>query len=218
MAWNSTFPLGSVSVKANRAIGQANTTYIETTMGNSPIGTNTNITRDHFWNVGANEDGRHRFMNSPSFTVGGNPADPVVGTGMNAVWYLKVTNAIPQWFTKTDVASGSIIYQATPNFLSGTVSITSSFGNIVAVPANVYGEIIIWRTTQGRTTAQSGFFRSDASKVEAWGQYLGNEGSGATLNVKFGNGSDSSGLDIRAKNEAASGSNTWNYRITFRAI
>ena len=89
MPWNSTSPLGSVSVKANKAPMQQNTTYIETTMGNSVVGTNAVTTRDHFWNVGTNEDGRHRFIQSPAFTVGGLPTDPVVGTGMDAVTYSK---------------------------------------------------------------------------------------------------------------------------------
>jgi len=90
MPWNSTAPVGSISVKANRTILQQNTTYIETTMGTSIVGTNTVTTRDHFWNVGSDEDGRHRFMQSPAFTVGGLPVDPVVGTGMDSVMYSKL--------------------------------------------------------------------------------------------------------------------------------
>lgn len=90
MPWNSTAPVGSISVKANRTILQQNTTYIETTMGNSIVGTNTVTTRDHFWNVGSDEDGRHRFMQSPAFTVGGLPVDPVIGTGMDSVMYSKL--------------------------------------------------------------------------------------------------------------------------------
>lgn len=93
MPWNSLVPLGTVSVKANKAIGQQNTTYIETTMGNDVIGTNAVTTRDHFWDVGANEDGRHRFVQSPDFTVGGNPADPVIGTGMDVVYYSKLLSS-----------------------------------------------------------------------------------------------------------------------------
>ena len=95
MPWNSTWPVGSISVKANRVVGQQNTTYIETTMGNSIVGTNTTATRDHFWNVGTNEDGRHRFIQSPKFTVGGNPADPVLGTGMDGVRYIKSDGLTP---------------------------------------------------------------------------------------------------------------------------
>ena len=90
MPWNTVAPLGTVSVKANRTILQQNTTYIETTMGNSVVGTNAVTTRDHFWNVGSDEDGRHRFIQSPAFTVGGLPVDPVVGTGMDSVAYSKL--------------------------------------------------------------------------------------------------------------------------------
>lgn len=95
MTWHSTFPLGTVSVKANRPIGQDNTTYIETTMGNSIIGTNGVTTRDHFWNVGANEDGRHRWIQSPAFTVGGLPADANIGTAMDGVlWYKLLSSTV----------------------------------------------------------------------------------------------------------------------------
>ena len=93
MAWSSTAPLGTVSVKANKAILGDNTTYIETTMGNSVVGSNAVTTRDHFWNVDANLDGRHRFIQSPAFTVGAVPADPVIGTGMDGVFYLKTKSA-----------------------------------------------------------------------------------------------------------------------------
>jgi hypothetical protein len=94
MPWNSTFPLGSVSVRSNETIGQQNTTYTEVTMGNSIVGTNTVTTRDHFWNVGANQDGRHRFIQSPGFTVGALPTDPVIGTGMDGVSFFKLLTAI----------------------------------------------------------------------------------------------------------------------------
>ena len=90
MPWNSTAPVGSVSVKANRTILGQNTTYIESTMGTSIVGTNTVTTRDHFWNVDANLDGRHRFIQSPAFTVATIPANPVVGTGMDSVFYSKL--------------------------------------------------------------------------------------------------------------------------------
>lgn len=220
MPWNSTFPLGSVSVKANKAIGQQNTTYIEVTMGNSVVGTNTNTTRDHFWNVGGNEDGRHRFINSPAFTVASVPADPVVGSGMNAVFYLKTTNTKPQWFTKTDVASGSIIYQVTPTQLTGTVNILSdsTYSTLVAVPANCYGYIFIYTTAQGQFSCQTGFFRSGAALVEAWSNEFRAQSEGdSSCSVKFGNGSDAVGLNIRARRASAAGT-SWNYIVKYRAL
>lgn len=216
MPWNATFPLGSVSVKANKTIGQQNTTYIQVTMGNSVVGTNTVTTRDHFWNVSSNLDGRHRFIQSPAFTVGSVATDPVIGTGMDGVLYLKTTNGRAQGFYRNSQG----IYQYIPNFLSGTATITSSssYDTVVAVPANVYGEIVMWRTTNGKNNAQSGFFRSDGSTVQAWANYLGVQGSSQTLNLKFGNGTDASGLNIRARAESASVNHAWNYRITYRAI
>lgn len=215
MPWNSTWPIGGISVKANRISGNQNTTYIETTMGNSIVGTNTTSTRDHFWNVSSNLDGRHRFMQSPAFIVGGNSDDPVVGTGMDAVFYLKTTNGSPQWFTRPSIGN---IYQITPTLLTGTVVMTGSYSNIVAVPANVIGEIFMWRSVAGNLSAQTGFFRSTAGIVESWSLYEGPEGSSATIALKFANGSDASGLNIRGRAESASNGNTWNYRITYRAI
>lgn len=91
MPWNSIWPVGTVSVKQNRTSGQQNTAYIEATMGNSIVGTNAVDTRDHFWNVSANLDGRHRFMQSPVFTstaVAPNDVYPVLGTGMDGVHFL----------------------------------------------------------------------------------------------------------------------------------
>lgn len=87
--WSSTAPLGSVSVRANKSILQNNITYIETYMGNSILGTNTNAVRDHFWDVSGDLDGRHRFMNSVGFTVGGTPTDPEIGANMDGVFYFK---------------------------------------------------------------------------------------------------------------------------------
>ena len=216
MPWNTTSPLGSVSVKANRTTMQENTTYIETTMGNSVVGTNTTSTRDHFWNVGSNEDGRHRFIQSPAFTVGGNPADPVLGTGMDAVEYVKTTNGRAERFHRNSQG----IYQYVPSVLTSTVSVpsSSSYSTIVAVPANVYGEIFMYTTALGRYSAVTGFFRSNGSTVEAWAIKNAAQGSSSSASaLKFGNGSEASGLNIRAKRDDASGT-SWNYIITYRAL
>lgn len=216
MPWNSTSPVGSISVKANRTIQQQNTTYTEVTMGNSIIGTNTNTTRDHFWNVGSNEDGRHRFINSPAFTVGGSPADPVVGAGMDAVLYLKTTNAQPQWFTRT---STGIIYQATPNFIQGSLAIGSSFVTITTLPINVYGEIYMFTAAHDRRAGVVGFFKTLSGTCDAWSYGLRIQGSGsAAFALKFGNGSDSSGLDLRVATEDSANGLTWFYKIIYRAI
>lgn len=89
MTWHSTAPVGSQSVKANKTIIQDNFTYTENKMGKEAVGTNTVTTRDHFWAVDPSIDGRHRFIQSPGFTVGGLPANPEIGTSMDAVSFMK---------------------------------------------------------------------------------------------------------------------------------
>ena len=186
-------------------------------MGNSVVGTNTTSTRDHFWNVGTNEDGRHRFMQSPAFTVGGLPTDPVVGTGMDGVLYLKTTNSKVQGFYR----NANQVYQYIPTPLEGTVVLTGSFAEIVTVPANVYGEIFIFQTTDGSTRGQAGFFKSNNTICDSWSYAQQVQSVSSTtpkFNVIFSNGSNAVDLKIKAKiNEAGSGL-TWNYRITYRAI
>lgn len=214
MPWHSTFPVGNTSVRANRTVGQDNTSYIESTMGNSIVGSNTTSTRDHFWAVGSDEDGRHRFIQSPAFTVGSAPADAVIGTGMDTVRYAKTTNGRVEWFSRN--AEG--IYQDVPSFLTGTHVVTGGYTTIAAVPANVYGEIFMFRTAAGNHTGQAGFFRSNGSVVECWAYAMFPEGESIRGILKFGNGADASALNLRVRTENASAGNSWEYRITYRAI
>ena len=71
MAWESTAPDGTKSVKANETILQSNTTYTETEM---------NI--DHYWNVGANEDGHHKQVQMVK-----KAAEPALDAGMDSFLY-----------------------------------------------------------------------------------------------------------------------------------
>lgn len=217
MPWNSVWPIGTTSVKNNKTTGNQNTTYIETTMGNSVVGTNTTTTRDHFWDVGSNEDGRHRFINSPGFTVGGTATDAVIGAGMDAVIYAKETNSRVEWFHR----NSSGIYQFVPSFKSGTVTIDndgSTYANLTEVPENVYGEVFCYTSALGQLSGQTAFFRSNGSTVEAWSiAMVPNTVNSVTIALKFGNGAQASGLNVRARKAAGAGG-TWNYRLTYRAL
>ena len=219
MPWNSTSPIGGVSVKANRPTQQQNTTYIEVTMGNSIVGTNTNTTRDHFWNVGANEDGRHRFIQSPAFTVLTVAADPVIGTGMDGVKYIKTVKGRVEGFYRN--AAG--IYQYIPSFLQGTVVVGATYTTIVSVPTNVYGEIFMFTNAAGEKSTQSGFFKSNGTICDSTSYaQSSNSGSSSTpnprFNLVFATGANASGLDIRAQTGVAAAGLTWNYRIIYREI
>lgn len=160
MPWNSTSPNGALSVAANRPYQQENTTYIETTMGNSVVGTNTVTTRDHFWNVGSNENGRHRFIQSPAFTVGGLPTNPVIGTGMDSVLFSKLLT-VTESTAQQDVqpffrnvtgimqllgiracavfnGSGTMVYQHNVSSVSRTATGRYTVNFSTALPSNAY--------------------------------------------------------------------------------
>jgi len=85
MSWNSTSPDGTKSVKANEAPMQANTTYTETEM---------NV--DHFWNIGSDEDGRHKFAQMPKYTDGAvaTPTSPTIGSGMDLAYFARLKTAL----------------------------------------------------------------------------------------------------------------------------
>lgn len=191
-------------------------------MGNSIVGTNTDTTRDHFWNVGSNEDGRHRFIQSVGFTstaVAPNDFYPVLGAGMETVIFPLLSKGEVVWFHKNEVINDNI-YQFIPNFLTGTktISSSSSYVTLATVPNNVYGEIFMWNDDNGSNTGQTGFFKSKSSVVDAWSTTFRVQGSSDTFSaLKFGNGSESSGLDIRVRRDESS-KTSWNYRITYRAI
>jgi hypothetical protein len=202
MPWNTVFPNGAISVKANQIIGQQNTTYTKTTM---------NV--DHYWDAGGVLDGHHKFIKAPAFAVG---ADPALGAGVNGVIYLRTvstSNARVEGFYKN--TNG--IYQFIPSFVSGTHAVTNAFTTIVTVPANCYGEIFMFKNDNNEN-GQVGFFKSGAATVQSYSYGLRFQGgSTAAYNLRFGNGSDASGLDIRVINDAG-GTGNYEYRITYRAI
>ena len=215
MTWHTTAPIGNIFVKANRTILQDNFTYTEVNMGNEIVGTNGVETRDHFWNVSGDENGHHRFIKSIGFTVGGNPEDPVIGTGMQTVLYAKTTNTRVEWFHR----NAENIYQFIPSFKTGTVIVGAGYTTVVTIPENVYGEVMMWTTATGRYSAVWGFFRSDGTTVEGWSVIANSQGSGNDRSaLKLGNGSEADVLNLRARPDAASSGLTWNYRITYRAI
>ena len=205
MVWSSLWPDGTQSVKQNTVPGQQNTTYTETTLNN-----------DHFWNIGTDEDGYHRKISMENYTdtAIGAPTDPIIPTGMDAVQYLKSANGRIQGFFQN--ANG--IYQYIPSFLEGSVSITSTstYSTVVAVPAHCYGQIYLF-TDSDSEDGQFGFFKSGASVVQAYS--MGTtfaSSSTAGFNLKLGNGSQASGLNLRARREDGP-SNTYKYRITYWA-
>lgn len=224
MVWNSVAPIGTLSVKNNRLKIGDNFTYIELNMGNTaPDLPKTNLIKDHFWNVGDSFAGRHRYVNMPKFTVSGVEEDPLVGADMDGVFYLKEhAGTVQGYFKNNSGGLNSGIYQFVPGYLFGAAIVPSSstYSTVVAVPPNTWGEIYMWTTALGRSSMVTGFFRSDASKVEAWSitnirQGISPPDSAAAL--KFANGPDALGLNILARSQDASSGLAWNYRVMWRS-
>lgn len=198
MPWNSTWPDGSKSVKGNEASGAQNTTYIETEMQD-----------DHYWNEDSNKDGHHKKVEMPKQAL-----DITLSTSMDGGFYIKDT---AEGRAEGFYRNSSGILQYTPSLKSGTVSITSTstYVTISAIPANVYGEIFIWN---GRKI-QHGTFISDGSVVEGFSSLLkiqGNTDSRPRL-VELANGTDASGLNLRGRRTSGP-SGTYTYRILYRDI
>ncbi len=238
MPWNSVSPAGLLSVKANKIPMQQNNAYIQTTMGNSVVGTNTAATRDHFWNVGANEDGRHRFVQSPRFTstaglLAPDDVNPLLGTGMDGVTYLRLVNAdvgtIQGFYRSIGVGGGTSIYQYIPTYVIADIAslnIILGYNFVATVPKNVYGYIewyIIDNATgkykHGSKNSGFGYFISNETVVDAWAyMYLVQGSSGADSGLKFGNGSEASGLDIVVRSNGVASAAHIRFKITYRAI
>jgi hypothetical protein len=205
MVWNSTWPDGTKSVKQNTTPGQENTTYTKTTQNN-----------DHFWDFGADEDGYHRKVSMESYadTDVGAPVDAPIPTGMDGVHYLKPANGRIEGFYRN--ASG--IYQYVPSFLSGTVSVTSTstYATVVAVPDDCYGHIYLFTTTSA-DDGQMGFFKADGGVVQSYSLATTFASSStAGFNLKLGNGAQASALNIRVRRDQGP-SATYQYRITYWA-
>lgn len=213
MPWNSTWPLGSVSVKTNRPTGQENTTYIETT---------ENV--DHFFNIAANKDGHHNVIQQPAqFNAGVpvNPAKPVAP--MSGKLYVRTVSDAAgndnsrQLFFRQDFYDNA--YQISPVYRSGVVALNgATFSTVTSIPQNVYGTIWIWKV--GTTNIQTGTFISDNTVVNVFSTRIKIQGLSADSDrwVEFGNGSNASGLNIQALRDQQSGNGNFNWKLFFYGV
>lgn len=199
MAWNSTAPDGTKSVKLNRPILQANTTYTEAEMN-----------KDHYWNIGVNEDGRHKFVQSPKVA-----ADPAVAGGMDGVTYIRQVSATatsPEVFYR----NAGNIYQISPTYLNGTVNLpdTSNFHTVVAVPNNTYGYVYLYLANNGQNMGM-GYFKAAGGVVQTYSVLtLIGDANTAGWNFRFGNETNVNGLNIRVKKPTIAAGN-YLYKVLY---
>jgi hypothetical protein len=220
MTWNSTWPINTLSVKANQVPGNQNTVYIETNMGNSVVGTNTVTTRDHFWNVDANLDGRHRFIQSPAFTEGGNPADPVVGTSMDGVIFIKqIKDTVQGFYRNNPTGSNTEVYQFIPAYRTGTVTISGSTWKDIGNPMqqNVYGEIYLYQNID-KSKIQKGYFSTSTTTAKAYSIRNKETDTSNTYYLELRNDqSNNLTLNIRLGDRGPINDGIWNWKLIYWA-
>ena len=184
-----------------------------------PPQNSTNFTRlkniinaDHVFNDSAQaSDGFHRQVHMFSRAI------PVTLDGANSILYSWV-DGLGQ--SQLKFYNGVVDYTITPTFtvLSGTVTVSSSFATIVAIPANVFGEVYLWK---GRFI-QQGTFVSDASVVNGYSfaqKYKNGSAASEILTLGY-DGDGASGLNLRIQNDGSgSGFNgVWNYKVFYRSV
>jgi hypothetical protein len=183
--------------------GQQNTTYTETTLNN-----------DHYWNIGTNEDGFHKRVSMKIFANSaiGAPVDAPIPPGLDGVFYLKTVAGTNQGFYR----NGSTIFQFTPAFITGTTNInTGGYTDVVAVPNNTYGHVWMWRA--GSKDVQIGAFSAYGGACQAISAAVDVNGNQTEVryNVLYGNGTQVSGLNFRAKVASGAAGGTYEYRIMY---
>lgn len=229
MAWNTVWPEGNKSVKANITRGVNNMAYINVTMGGqAPIGTVAADTPDHFW-ARNNYDRHHRFIQMPGFVDGAfAPATPVLDAGQDGVIFTRLVNAdVGKWelFYRTN---SNTTYQISPCYETTTVNVNENFPNagfvtVSAIPPNVYGEIVARRTSgtgSNSQTSVSARFMSDATIVQGWTKPdLG--GTNLTTQapaLRFLNGSSATDLNLKVQASDSSLKTNYTFYITYRSL
>lgn len=172
----------------------------------------TIINADHVFNdTGQATDGFHKQCTMIVRTQPGS-----LPTGANSILYSWLDS---NGQTQLRFYNGTDDFQITPDdtVISGTVTVSSSFATIAAIPANVFGEIFMWK---GRFM-QVGTFVSDASIVNGYSyseKYTSGSSASQILNLGF-DGDGASGLNLMVQNDGSgSGFNgVWTYKIFYRS-
>ena len=164
MTWSSTAPVGGISVRSNLTVIGNNTTYIENTMGGA-----LNPNADHFWNIGVNEDGRHRKV---AMRNQGSPLPvTLLPPTFDGVYYVNNTPdpAVPTARFATTTKDYQLSFWE--NVSTGTF--TSAAGTntpftLTPVLANQFGLIQIFCTVGSTQLAMEGNWLSKSTNARAW--------------------------------------------------
>lgn len=157
MPWHSNSPVGNRSVRFNRADMNDNTQYIEATMGNS-----FNTLRDHYWDIGATEDGLHRKVTMRS--VGTNVQAPLAPLMDAAIYLNRETDNELQVRAREATADWRLNLWETLNKGSFTTDAGTTDVDMMAIPPNRFGMAVIYLKV-APFLAMDGYFYSDATGI-----------------------------------------------------
>lgn len=161
MPWHPVSPVGNRSVRFNRADMNDNTTYIGNTLGDA-----TNTLQDHYWNIGANEDGRHRQVTMRSF--GENIQAPLAPLMDAAIYINRETDNELQVRARTSTEDWRLnLWQTVRKgtFISDAGTSVFTISNVDAAP--FFGMVLIYLTTSP-WLAMSGYFYTDGTIVHGF--------------------------------------------------
>lgn len=155
MPWHAVSPVGNRSVRFNRADMNDNTTYIGNTLGNA-----TNTLQDHYWDIGANEDGRHRQVTMRSF--GENIQAPLAPLMDAAIYLNRETDNELQVRAREATADWRLNLWETLNKGTFTTPGDNSVFSILPMIPNRFGFVLIYLKVTP-FLAMDGYFYSDNS-------------------------------------------------------
>lgn len=198
MVWHSISPDGSKSVGQNTPTMQENTSYTESILN-----------KDHFWNIGTNQDGRHNQINMP--VQSGNL---VPSTGMDGVIFLRQASTADPRIQAFYANAGQTV-QISPGYLFGdiTFSDTNTFLPLSSgsLPDGSYGIIYVFGNTVSNDMT-FGTFKKEQGICQAYSTPF------TPANFEFGN-STNTAVSGNIKVRRVSAANiTYKYRIQFWAI
>jgi hypothetical protein len=157
--------------------------------------------------------GKHKFLQMPEQSSA--PTTAVNEGGL----YTKVgsTSTVTELFFRRENNGSEIQITGqggvTPVILTGSVALTTSAADIVAVPANSWGNV--WFSSQSaRTKIQSGFFFSDATKAYAYSHQIKQNGS-TSFQIYVSLINNPSALTIRGNTDSSSHNATYDYKIMY---
>lgn len=158
-------------------------------------------------------EGKHKFLQMPENSA------PTTAANEGGLYTAQDTDSAPKTalFFRTESNGTSTqltgIGGVTPIILTGTVALTTSAANIVAVPASSWGMVFLSSQTD-RTKIQSGFFFCDATKAYAYSNQIKQNGS-TSFQIYVSLINDPAGLTIRGNTDSSSHNATYNYKVLY---